>query len=262
MLKRVVSSIIGAPLLIGFVLLGGVYLEIGVLLLTIIGLYEFYAAFKSKNIHPIKWVGYLATILIYLGYYFEFSLTLQLVTTCVVFVLLVYNMLGKHNHLLASAVTVFGMLYITYFFYHIIMISDLDSNFFIWYIFILAWANDTCAYFVGVKFGSKKILPSVSPNKTVEGALGGIIGSTIASCVYAYHFNQDFFLFAIYLGVFGSIVAMAGDFVASKIKRQLDVKDFGNIIPGHGGILDRFDSILFTAPLVYYFMILYGFFVK
>lgn len=126
-----------------------------------------------------------------------------------------------------------------------------------WMIFISAWASDTCAYFVGVAFGRHKLAPTLSPKKSIEGALGGVIGATIAGGLYGKILEScgvfgdgRIWIFAL-LGMCGSIVAQIGDLAASAIKRNFDIKDYGKCIPGHGGVLDRFDSVIFTSPLIY-----------
>ncbi|MDN5353170.1 MAG: phosphatidate cytidylyltransferase, partial [Clostridiales bacterium] len=140
---------------------------------------------------------------------------------------------------------------------HVILISDLDQHFFIWYPFIIAFSTDTFAYAVGRLFGKTPLIPEVSPKKTVEGAIGGVIFCLIFSYLYAVLFNPSFQFYAIFLGLTGSILSQVGDLMASKIKRVFGLKDFGKIMPGHGGILDRIDSLIVTLPVVYYFMVLY-----
>lgn len=126
-----------------------------------------------------------------------------------------------------------------------------------WMIFISAWASDTCAYFVGVIFGRHKLAPTLSPKKSIEGALGGVLGATVAGGIYGKILEScgvfgsgRIWIFAL-LGMCGSVVAQIGDLAASAIKRNFDIKDYGKCIPGHGGVLDRFDSVIFTSPLIY-----------
>lgn len=121
---------------------------------------------------------------------------------------------------------------------------------YVWLIFIIAFATDTCAYFAGYAFGKHKLIPKVSPKKTIEGSIGGILGSTLICLAFGYYFNIDLKVIVI-LGFLGSIVAQVGDLFASSIKRYVGIKDYGKLIPGHGGILDRFDSVILVAPFVY-----------
>ena len=121
-------------------------------------------------------------------------------------------------------------------------------------IFIIAWGTDTFAYLSGSLFGKTKLCPKLSPKKTVEGSLGGILGAIILTLIYAKYFGVFPVWKFVLLSLIGSIIAQIGDLTASKIKRLTGIKDFGFIMPGHGGVLDRFDSILFTAPFIYYFV--------
>ena len=125
-------------------------------------------------------------------------------------------------------------------------------------IFISSWISDTCAYCVGVLVGKHKLAPSLSPKKSVEGSLGGIAGSVIVGALFGFFIvekvitdQQVTWIFAL-IGGIGSVVSQIGDLAASAIKRNYEIKDYGNLIPGHGGIMDRFDSIIVTAPMIYF----------
>ena len=123
-----------------------------------------------------------------------------------------------------------------------------------------AWLTDTCAFFAGKLCGRHKLCPNISPKKTVEGAIGGVLGTTILFLAYGYALQQlaGITVHYLHLGVLAvcaGIVSEIGDLTASMIKRELKLKDFGNVMPGHGGILDRFDSLLFVAPLMYGFLL-------
>ncbi len=128
----------------------------------------------------------------------------------------------------------------------------------------VAWLNDTCAYFSGYFFGKRKLCPEISPKKTVEGAIGGVFGDVIICSLMAYGFavatgnSVNWVNFVIFLPV-GAILAILGDLAASIIKRQVGIKDYGNIMPGHGGVMDRFDSWIFVAPVLYLWNIYFPF---
>jgi len=126
-----------------------------------------------------------------------------------------------------------------------------------WLAFIGAWGSDTCAYCIGCLFGKHKAFPVLSPKKSVEGCIGGVAGTALIAGIYAACLNRfvegvevSVLVFVI-IGIFASVVSQIGDLAASAMKRHYEIKDYGKLIPGHGGILDRFDSIIFTAPLVY-----------
>lgn len=127
----------------------------------------------------------------------------------------------------------------------------------LWLVFLATWGSDTCAYCVGCLFGKHKAFPVLSPKKSVEGCIGGVVGNAIIAVIYAVCLNYfvdgvtvSVPVFAI-IGILTSVLSQVGDLAASALKRNYEIKDYGRLIPGHGGILDRFDSVMFTAPLVY-----------
>jgi phosphatidate cytidylyltransferase len=135
-----------------------------------------------------------------------------------------------------------------------------DGKWFVWLILIGSWGSDTCAYVIGKLIG-KHHFSKLSPKKTVEGCVGGILGAALIGFAYAFYFPNSENLLTIspkvvfpVIAAVCALVSQIGDLAASAIKRNYDIKDYGNVIPGHGGILDRFDSVLFVAPLVYYLL--------
>lgn len=257
MLTRTISALVALPILFFVLLKGGIILYIAAFAISIIGLYEFYKAFSKKYVVS-KWVGYLMTTALYFGFFGAFSKDyFTFIVSAFMFCLLALVVFTKLT-INGAMVTFMGFFYVAFSLSHLILISNLDNNFFIWYPFIIAFVTDTFAYLTGKLIGKTKLIPSVSPNKTVEGSLGGIIACLIVSYLYAYYFNPDFQFYAIFLGLVGSILSQIGDLIASKIKRIFEIKDFGKIMPGHGGVLDRFDSLIITLPLVYYFMVLFN----
>ncbi|MCT4564095.1 MAG: phosphatidate cytidylyltransferase [Maledivibacter sp.] len=259
MLKRILSGAIGVPLLIFIVMSGGMVLKLSTLVVVLIALKEFYHSFNQIEIYPLSYLGYIFTIFMYFtvsSFYVNFTFLL------ITFAVLLIFLFNKKVALTDISITLLGFLYISYFLLHIILTSTLDSNMLIWFIFIIAWSADTSAYFAGNFFGTKifgpkKLFPEVSPKKTIEGFVGGILGSTLASFIFSYLFLPDFLVHSTILGFLGSFISQTGDLVASKIKRTVGIKDFGNVMPGHGGILDRFDSILLIAPIVYYYTLFF-----
>lgn len=259
MLKRTISALIGLPILLYTVYTGGLLMDVLALVVTLIGLYEFYNCFKNINISPFKVIGYISTISAYLclvlnlgTQYLYFTFMLLLFMT-----MIFYVHRRTENSLYEAVITVFGFTYITISLIHIPMLDRLDGGIIIWYPFILAFVTDTFAYFSGKAFGKHKLIPDVSPNKTKEGSIGGIVGTTVVSIVFAVVFDPSITVFAGVIGFFGSMFSQYGDLLASKIKRTVGIKDYGNIMPGHGGVMDRFDSIMVTSPFVFYAYILY-----
>lgn len=253
MKTRVISGIIGLLILFMVVFTGGNVLNISTLLVSIIGLYEFDRAIKNINgLKTIPFVNYLFAIglfaLIILNRNDLFSLLIFIYILILLCILVFDDKIGIND----VAMTVLGALYIPFFISHIAL---LGGSIYIWLVFITAWGTDTFAYFVGVSLGRRKLCPSLSPNKSVEGSIGGIIGSLVLTLLFSYYFKLDNLLNISILSILCSVMAQIGDLTASRIKRLSNIKDYGKIMPGHGGILDRFDSILFTGPIVYYYIV-------
>lgn len=256
MAQRIISSIVALPILFFFVLKGGMILSLGACALSLIGLYEFYRSFSSRNIKPIASIGYLYTILLFAVLYIANDISFVLLLLFTMIVIMLFTLVFSTKYTIEDiAVTLLGFMYVAIAFSHIMLITKFSMGYLvIWLVFIIAWGSDTFAYFVGKAFGKKKLIPSVSPNKTIAGSVGGVIGAMILCGIFGYLFMPSFAIYLMLLGVVGAVISQIGDLVASKIKRINDIKDFGKLMPGHGGVLDRFDSILMTAPIVYYFI--------
>ncbi len=256
MKTRILSAIVALPILIYILFKGGLLLYLGAGLIALIGLYEFYRVFSKKQ-SLLSTVGYVTTVI-----WFAFTVmgieSQYLGMLMAAFVFFTMGVMVFSNHSLQSvAFTILGFFYVSFPMSHIVLISKLDQSFFIWYPFIIAFVTDTFAYFMGKIFGKHKLIPTVSPNKTIEGAIGGALFGTLFSFAYSALFFPEFKVYAIFLGLVGSVLSQIGDLIASKIKRLYDIKDYGKIMPGHGGVLDRFDGVIITMPLVYYFMVVF-----
>lgn len=175
------------------------------------------------------------------------------------FILLLFaRLLQKHeeDHFLDLAGAAFAGICLTYLFLSLVRIFRMANGpYLVLLPMIAAWGSDTCALFAGMIFGRHKLAPVVSPKKTVEGAVGGVIGATLLTLLVVALFNKftpvDVPLWAgAVLGAVGAVIGQLGDLTFSVIKRQTGIKDYGNIFPGHGGVLDRFDSVVFVAPVV------------
>lgn len=266
MLKRIISSVVLLPVLILLVFLGGMPLKIGLLCASLIGQYECYHAFSKEN-RPVHIIGYGATVVYYvfLQQIIHASNYLNIFTSVFLVILLIYSVIAhKTTNAYDGIITFFGFFYVCFLLSHIYLVREYQyGKLMMWMIFICAWGCDTGAYFTGMAFGKHKLIPDLSPKKTVEGAVGGVVTATVLALLYGaaikqiYHMDNVNILFLCgVMGVIGSILAQIGDLAASAMKRYTKIKDFGNLIPGHGGILDRFDSVLLTGPTVYYVMFL------
>ncbi len=256
---RIMSAILGIPILFFFISYGSWPLVFIVLFLSIVGLKEFYRAFKSVA-KPIPIIGYGATIIYILFIvprqeYFSLFITIL----CVILLISLVFLFPKRN-IMDIGLTFFGIFYVSFLFSHIIFLRNIPNGIFlIWLIFISAWGSDTGAYFIGIWLGKHKLCPKLSPKKTIEGAIGGILGGSLLSLLYGYILQTYTLIDIEYIsiicfavGAIGAAFSQLGDLAASAIKRFTKIKDYGKLIPGHGGMMDRFDSILFTAPFVYY----------
>ena len=246
--KRVLSGIIGLTFMIVVVLKGDILLNISLFLISMIGLREIFNAFRNISINPVKWLGFLSCFFIYLSIYLQYDINMLMIL--IALILLINYVLNEKIHFIDISATFFSIIYVPFM---LINISYLSNTRYIWMIFTIAFGTDTFAYLIGSTFGKHKLCPKLSPKKSVEGAIGGIFGSLITTLVYSYFFAPNSLWLIALLAIVASIIAQFGDLVASKLKREAGIKDYGNIIPGHGGILDRFDSIIFVAPIVFYF---------
>lgn len=248
--KRVSSGVIGALLLIFVVYNGGLLLSISLLSISLIGITEFYKAVKNMGFNPYNLMGYLGSFIIFLSDIIP-QIGRDFVISSVLFIMLISILFNKDMELKDIGITLLGILYVPFMLFHI---SYLEGTKYIWLIFLIAFGTDTFAYFAGNLFGKNKLSPKISPNKTIEGSLGGIIGSLIITIAFSVYFQIASIWKVAIMAIITSVVSQFGDLVASKIKRTTGIKDYGKLIPGHGGILDRFDSIILTAPVIYYFV--------
>ncbi len=255
MKTRVISGLVMAPLLI-LVYLGGPFIWAAALLVSMIGCKEFYKGFEASGAKPCYLLGYLAIGALYISTLFinieNISTIIQFWSFIVVIASMVYGFKVNERNLIDMASTLFGIMYTGLLPFHIVLIDKSGFGAIIWLVFIAAFGTDIMAYFTGMALGKHKLCPNLSPKKSVEGAVGGVAGSMILSAIFAYFLMPENMVLCLAIGFFGSIVAQLGDLSASAFKRKMGIKDYGNLIPGHGGILDRFDSVMFTAPMVYY----------
>lgn len=248
--KRMITAIIGILILLFIIKKGDLLLALGILFLSIVGIREFYQALeKNNNTNCIKNIGYISTIGMFLSNISE-TVSLNLVINLSMLLLLIYFLMSDRS-LEDIALTLLGILYIPFSFTHIYYLNNQNT---IWLYFLLPFASDTFAYFAGNFFGKRKLSPKISPNKTVEGSIGGFLGSILVGLIFNYYFELTKNINIIILSIIAAFLGQLGDLIASKIKRSVGIKDYGFIFPGHGGVLDRFDSIILSAPAIYYFV--------
>jgi phosphatidate cytidylyltransferase len=254
--NRYLGALMIAPFII-FIFVGGLPLEIFTFVLSVLGLYEFYKALKEQKFTPIAPIGYGLLIIYYLfNHNFETLMHFIILGT---FLLLIIPVINLKYTFIDVAITILGFLYVGIFFSFIYLVNiKAGGIFYVWLIFIGSWMADTTAYYSGRRFGKTKLCPKVSPKKTVEGSIGGLLGAIIFCGLFGIFTRNyiaevplyNFFIIGALCGAFSQF----GDLVASSIKRYVGIKDYSNLIPGHGGILDRFDSILFSGAVVFYYL--------
>lgn len=256
MKTRVLSGLIMVPLL-AILYFGGYILFAACLLIGIMGVREFYNGFHSMDIKPNFVIAVIAAITLYLINLLTNNYQWYMLWFFgVVLVSLLYLFNIDNRKLEDAMATITGIVYVIFFSFHVTLVEQTEYGILIWLIVLTAFGTDIMAYFTGYALGKHKLCPKISPKKTIEGAIGGVVGSLVLSGIFGYFFASEILIHCIIIGVLGGVVSQFGDLTASIFKRKMGIKDYGNLIPGHGGILDRFDSVLFTGPLVYYYIVL------
>ena len=264
LMLRALTGTIFVAVLVVCIVLGGVYFHVLFGILAIIGLNEFYGLFKKAPVSPNISQGLI------LGTLFYFLCTWVLLDEVWTdfthgFLLLVFPLVAlgelvrkKKTPFENMGITILGWLYVVL---PLVILNYLmwnaesqqwDNYLPVLSVFIFVWTSDTFAYLIGRKLGKHKLFERISPKKTWEGFIGGIVFTVIAGAVFAYFTKQNYVNFMI-LGAVISVFGTLGDLVESMLKRSLKVKDSGNILPGHGGILDRIDAVIFVIPIAYFY---------
>ncbi|WP_312653535.1 phosphatidate cytidylyltransferase [Aminipila sp.] len=255
MKTRVLSGLIMLPFGI-LIFLGGKVLMLTCFAIGIMGVREFFNGFKAMEIRPAYIVAYVSALALYGVNLFtaEFRWYMLWFFGAVLLSLL-YLFKIEERKLEDAMATITGIFYVVFFSFHVTLVEQTgEYGILVWLIFLTAFGTDVMAYFTGYAFGKHKLCPTISPKKTIEGSIGGILGSVILCGLFGYILIPRLLIHCIIIGVLGGVVSQFGDLTASIFKRKMGIKDYGNLIPGHGGILDRFDSVLFTAPMIYYYI--------
>lgn len=266
MKTRILSGLMMIPLAL-VLYFGGPSLWVAALIVSLMAVYEFCKGWENLDVHPnipsclsltlalfaINISTMIADDNIFEGIYRNICLWLFIsLIFCVV-----YGWKIDERGPYDAIASITALVYIPFFTYHMVMIDMTPYRLFVWIVIIAAFGQDICAYFTGYFMGKHKMAPILSPKKTIEGAIGGLVGSSLLSMLFGILFMKDSglgnpALICFVFGLVGGAAGMAGDLTASMFKRKMGIKDYGNLIPGHGGILDRFDSVIFVAPVIYY----------
>lgn len=268
---RLLSGIVLMAIAITFIILGG-YAFFGLItVISVIGLFELYRAVGMEKTAP-GIIGYISGIGLdvlllnvqgKVGSFLKVTHEHVLVWLIITFVVFMFFYVIAYPKYDAEQMTMlfFGLFYVTFLMSFVFQLRFVEKGvLYVWLIFIGAWGSDTCAYCVGKLIGKHKMPSALSPNKTIEGCVGGVIGAALIGFIFAMVLlggGDYLWKVSITCGV-SAVISQVGDLTASAIKRNHEIKDYGKLIPGHGGILDRFDSIIFIAPIVYYFVVFFG----
>lgn len=266
MLLRVLASLFFIPCFIIVTLRGGYHFLALIDIVILIGLWEFYSMMTAKGLRPYRTIGIISGLVLSWYMFFRNGIYANLFLTVGLLAIMTLELTRRdtRNAIYHVATTMLGVFYVAYLASHLILLRELPiiagldysmGSSFVFLAFLVTWANDTGAFMVGSAIGRHPLLSRVSANKTVEGSLGGmafaVAGAVVASYTFAGYLDLAQ---ALILGVAAGVIGQIGDFFESLIKRDAEVKDTSDLIPGHGGVLDRFDGLLFTAPLLYYYL--------
>lgn len=265
-IKRILTTVIGLPIIIAILILGNKYIiDAIVAIVAMIAIYE-YSKAASKEAKVIMWISYLSALSIAFIHLvptyilnFVFTLGMPILLLILFLHVIVTEMKITFKDI---AYTLFGILYVVCFLMFISLTYGIEGKIsgkvLIWYIFMAAWGTDIFAYLVGKHFGKHKF-SKVSPKKTIEGCVAGIIATVVICLIFTFFINKyiSHEISLIAVGIISAILSIAGqigDFSASVIKRNFEIKDYSNLFPGHGGMLDRIDSVMFIAPFAYFLL--------
>ena len=256
---RLLSGIVLVIAALILIITGGNLLLVSTLVISYIGMFELYRIFHIEKELP-GMIGYLAAAVFYCNLKIHFLPDMMMFVLGFLMLLMFAYVFTypkyEAKHIMASF---FGFFYVGVMLSYVYQIRSLDNGVYLAFlVFICSWGCDTCAYCVGKLIGKHKMSPKLSPKKSIEGAVGGVVGTAFLTALYAYIFHlkmgiasQQIILLAVIAAIAG-LISMVGDLTASAIKRNYDIKDYGHSIPGHGGIMDRFDSMIITAPIIFY----------
>ena len=252
---RLISGIVLVIIALATIISGSWILFFTLLAVSLIGMRELYKVMKVSDEHVtvLELVGYLGAVLYYIAMKADFgNYGTMAIIISMILILFVYVFGYPKYHAEQVMAAFFGVVYVAVMLSFIYLTRSLpDGKFLVWLIFLCSWGCDTCAYCVGMLIGKHKMAPVLSPKKSIEGAVGGVAGAALLGVIYAAATQGKMAEYALICAV-GALISMVGDLAASAIKRNQNIKDYGKQIPGHGGILDRFDSVIITAPVIYY----------
>ena len=263
-IKRITSALLGFPLVVIILTFGNKYVvDIFLACIAMLGMQEYFNA-VSKEAKPVRWLGYITCTFIALVHIVPDNLNIQIQNEILMLIIPIMMLILFLSVIITNmktnfrdiAYTLFGIIYVIGCIIFLALLRGMENGrILIWYAIIAAWGTDIFAYLVGKRFGKHKF-SEVSPKKSIEGCIAGVIGSVAIATLYTFAIGKIFsiqysYLLVILVTSILSIIGQVGDFAASSIKRYVNIKDYSNLIPGHGGMLDRIDSLMFLAPFAY-----------
>jgi len=265
--ERTISAVVIVLVALAAILPGGIILAAVLYVVSVIGYLELTKACgvrKGEKRNGLEIMGIAAITCYYPVIYLveDTSYAVMIIVLSMMAMMSVYVFAYPRFHADQVMAAYFSLIYAPVMLSFVYLTRQLDNGIYlVWMIFISSWISDTFAYLTGVMFGRHKLAPVLSPKKSVEGAVGGIAGAALTGALFGVLFRSAFEIEQIVLiltvvGGAGSVISQVGDLAASAIKRNHEIKDYGKLIPGHGGIMDRFDSVIFTAPITYFLIIL------
>ena len=261
-MERIISSIITAPLVVGIILYGHPWLFfILITSIILVAAYEYFLMIANTGVGGFPFEGLVLSLILLVSYFFSpkfLPLFVFIIPTTLFFVWF-FREKNVRIAIDSIAYTLFGILYIAGFGGYFILIGNLKGGReIVTFILLFIWSGDILAYYWGKKFGDRKLVEIVSPNKTIAGAVANIAGTLIAALLaYKIFFNEIPLIHCLIVAFVCGIIGQFGDLAESLIKRNCQVKDSGTLIPGHGGVLDRIDSLLFAGPAFYCYYLLF-----
>ncbi len=260
--KRVITALCGIPLLIAIVWFGRPWFTGLVAIWGVLAAFEFYRLVADSKVPPLTYFGLIWTLLFILSPHFDYNFLVPLLLTSVMLLSMLWLLLRprKERAFTGWAWTIAGILYVGWLLSYLVALRGLDAGRnWVFFALFITFASDTSAFFVGRALGRHHLAPSISPSKTWEGAIAGVFGAIIVSLLFTLRTPLqtpfDYRWQAMLLGLLVSLFGQLGDLVESLLKRNMGVKDSGKLLPGHGGALDRMDSVVFAGVVVYYYVI-------
>lgn len=260
-MTRLLTALVSLPFILFFVWKGGIPFAGLIILIILLSLFEFYTLFKINLFRTLGIIGIVFGVTLGLISRMESELIYNACLTITILVAVSLQLIDREPReaLHSGSLAIFGLIYTSWLFSHFIILRQLPEGMsYVFSVIAITWLGNTAAYFIGSKYGKKKLLPRITPKKTVEGAFAEVITAIVVSILCRWGFNNGLALsHSFFLGIILGVFSIMGDLTESMIKRAGSVKDVSHLIPGHGGVLDRIDSLLFTVPAYYYYLTIF-----